>query len=55
MIAPASTCMQLGPQGLTGAANYWLDVYDAAGEEVAARVWVLDSGNMVCEGLSGWW
>lgn len=46
---------QLGPEGLTGASNYYVDVYSADGKEVAARVWILDSGNMVCEGLSGWW
>jgi pre-mRNA-splicing factor SYF1 len=46
---------QAGPRYLTGAGNYWLDVYDAAGSRVAARIWMLDSGNRGCDELPDGW
>lgn len=40
---------------LTGATNYWVDVYSANGEEVAARVWLLDSNDRNCDQLKAGW
>lgn len=47
--------VQAGPEDITGAANYYLDVYDSAGEELAARIWVLDSMDRSCEDVGGGW
>lgn len=33
----------------------WIDVYDAAGETLALRIWVLDSMDRSCEGVGGGW
>lgn len=47
---------QPGPQDITGAANYYLDVYDSAGRTVAARIWMLDSMARGCGPVTvGWW
>ncbi len=46
---------QQGPEGVTGASNYYLDIYDARGEEVAARVWLLDSMDRGCERTTAGW
>lgn len=35
-------------QGVSGASNYFLDVLDAPGGQVAARVWVLDASGKGC-------
>lgn len=37
-----------GPEGITGASNYWLDILEPSGAAVAARIWMLDSGNRGC-------
>ena len=40
---------QPGPAHLRGAGNYWLDVLEPGeGTAVAARIWMLDSGNRGC-------
>ncbi|KAL4420875.1 hypothetical protein ABPG77_002834 [Micractinium sp. CCAP 211/92] len=44
-----------GPRYLFGSGNYFLDVLNATGEEVAARMWFLDSGSLGCEGLRDGW
>ncbi|KAL4419342.1 hypothetical protein ABPG75_005873 [Micractinium tetrahymenae] len=44
-----------GPRYLFGAGNYYLDVLNATGEGVAARMWFLDSGSLGCEGLRDGW
>lgn len=46
---------QPGPSHLTGAGNYYLDVCDAQGQQVAARIWMLDSGNRGCGRLAWGW
>ena len=46
---------ELGPEDVPGASNYWLDIYDPSGAAVAARVWILDSGDKGCGGvMEGW-
>lgn len=45
-----------GPRNITGATNYWLDVYrHGSVSEVEYRLWFLDSMNTGCEGLQGSW
>lgn len=46
---------QPGPPDLAGAANYWLDVLEPEGSTVAARIWMLDSGNRGCGRLASGW
>ncbi|GAB4822377.1 hypothetical protein N2152v2_009423 [Parachlorella kessleri] len=46
---------QQGPQNISHASNYYLDIFDAAGEEVAARIWMLDSGDLGCGNVSQGW
>jgi pre-mRNA-splicing factor SYF1 len=46
---------QPGPANITGAGNYYIDVYDSTGTQVAARIWMLDSGNRGCERLAWGW
>lgn len=44
-----------GPEGLPGGGNYWIDVLEPRGEAVAARIWMLDSGNRGCGHLAWGW
>ena len=46
--AAALSHTRRGPAHLTGAGNYWLDVYDPSGRRIAARIWLLDSGDRGC-------
>lgn len=49
------TLTRRSPSYLTGASNYWLDIQSPTGNEVAARVWLLDSNDRGCEHTkSGW-
>ena len=48
---------RVGPEDITGASNYYLDVYSGvAGQEdrVDARLWFFDSMNRECEGQESW-
>ena len=48
---------QVGPDDVTGASNYYLDVYSGVvGQEdrVDARLWFFDSMNRGCEGEDSW-
>lgn len=49
------TLTQQGPHRLTGAGNYYLDVLSSDGEQVAARLWMLDSNNRGCEHVRHGW
>lgn len=40
---------------LFGSGNYYLDVLNATGQGVAARLWFLDSGSLGCEALRDGW
>ncbi|KAL4452418.1 hypothetical protein ABPG75_008080 [Micractinium tetrahymenae] len=44
-----------GPEGLPGGGNYWIDVLEPQGEAVAARIWMVDSGNRGCGQLAWGW
>ena len=46
---------QHGPGNITGAGNYYLDVYDADGKDVKARIWVLDSMERGCGPVTVGW
>lgn len=49
----------MGPEDLTGAGNYWLDILpsdvDSFSHTPAARLWFLDSMSRGCAGISGWY
>ena len=48
-----------GPEGVTGASNYWLDIEPSSARgfpyTVAARLWFFDSMNRGCRGKSNSW
>lgn len=48
---------QQGPEGITGASNYWLDIASGSEKrnETAARLWFFDSMNMGCRNVSESW
>ncbi len=46
---------QQGPANVSGAGNYYLDIYDTSGKAVAARVWLLDSNNRGCQHTRAGW
>ena len=53
--APWSLTRQ-GPQELSGASNYYVDVAAPDGGAPAARIWLLDSGDRTCPPIMfGWW
>lgn len=41
-----------GPEHITGATNYWIDLADSA--RIRARLWFLDSMDRGCAGMTGW-
>lgn len=41
----ALSLTQVGPRGVFGASNYWLDVYDSNDQTVASRILLLDTGG----------
>jgi hypothetical protein len=48
---------QVGPDDITGASNYYVNVYSGvSGQEdrVDARLWFFDSMNRECEGVQSW-
>jgi len=46
---------QHGPSDISGATNYYLPVYKYnSTEEIGQVLWVFDSGNKGCLGVSGW-
>lgn len=45
-----------GPAGLPGAGAYWIDVLGpGTSRDVAARIWMVDSGNRGCDGTASGW
>ncbi|KAI8475327.1 MAG: Metallo-dependent phosphatase-like protein [Monoraphidium minutum] len=61
MAAPPLSRTRRGPDNVTGAGNFWIDVLPSAAPPAggaapaaAARVWMLDSMARACEGKRGW-
>eukprot|EP00887_Chlorella_sp_A99_P005029 scaffold4.g5029.t1 len=46
---------QQGPASVTGASNYYLEVLESSGSDVAFRIWFLDSMNHGCGNATGVW
>jgi len=47
--------VQAGPENITGAANYHVDIWDSQGKEVVGRLWVLDSMDRSCMDVGAGW
>lgn len=45
---------QHGPNDISGATNYYLPIYKYNSTEIGHVLWVFDSGNKGCLGVSGW-
>jgi predicted MPP superfamily phosphohydrolase len=40
---------------ITGATNYWLPIYSSQSEEVAGIMWLFDTNDEICDGMTDSW
>ena len=46
---------QQSPEGVSDGSNYYLPIYDAAGEQIVSLIWMFDSHDNTCDGKPSKW